>query len=45
MSGNGCLDWEDFDLARQNVCRLNGWKPEMEVAVAAEETFKVRLHN
>jgi len=40
MSGNGCVDWEDFDLARQNVCRLNGWKPEMEVAITAEETFK-----
>ena len=42
ISGNGCVDWEDFDLARQNVCRLNGWKSDMQVAIDAEETFKVK---
>ena len=43
ISGNGSVDWEDFDLARQNVCRLNGWKSDMQVAIDAEETFKVHV--
>lgn len=40
MNHNGSVDWDDFDLARQHVCKLNGWKPDTDMWVAAEEIFK-----
>ncbi|CAH1790201.1 unnamed protein product [Owenia fusiformis] len=36
---DGCLEWKDLNLARENICKMNGWKIDSEKYKHAQELF------
>ncbi|CAD5111506.1 DgyrCDS812 [Dimorphilus gyrociliatus] len=36
---NGCIEWKDFVLARENICKMNGWKLGSEKFMYVHQVF------
>lgn len=39
LNKDGTLEWKDFDLARQRICEMSGWKPGSDKFVHTHELF------
>ncbi|ESP02587.1 hypothetical protein LOTGIDRAFT_237907 [Lottia gigantea] len=39
LNKDGKLEWKDFDLARQKVCEMSGWKVGTKKYIHTQETF------
>ncbi|XP_025081931.1 calexcitin-2-like isoform X2 [Pomacea canaliculata] len=39
INKDGVLEWKDFDMARQRICHLSGWKEGSEKFIKTQELF------
>lgn len=40
LTRDGTLEWKDFDMARQKICDMSGWKPGSKRYIEVHELFK-----
>ncbi|KAL4216750.1 Non-specific lipid-transfer protein [Mactra antiquata] len=40
LTRDGTLEWKDFDMARQKICDMSGWKPGCKRYLEVHELFK-----
>lgn len=39
LNKDGMLEWKDFDLARQKICEMSGWKPGTDKYIKTHDLF------
>lgn len=39
VNRNGALEWKDFDMTRQKICKMSGWESHSEDSVRASSIF------